>query len=63
VPCGEAGDAARVVIDEASFDFRGLSSAFIEDHLDAFNDVVKDLRGDGVVPRKPPMVEARPLHG
>lgn len=60
MPSGQAGDPIRIVIDEASFDFRGLSSALIEDHLDSFNDVVKDLRRDGFAPRKPPMMEDAP---
>lgn len=34
----------RIVIDESSFDFRGLSDTVIEDHLDSFAETLHDLR-------------------
>ncbi|SBW28661.1 hypothetical protein FDG2_5828 [Candidatus Protofrankia californiensis] len=36
----------RVVIDETSFDFRGLSDALIERHLDELNETLRTLRAD-----------------
>ncbi|MGH3251881.1 MAG: hypothetical protein ACRDOI_37505 [Trebonia sp.] len=53
MPSAGPDDVTRVVIDEASFDFRGLSCELIEEHLDIFNDTVQDLRRGGVIPRQP----------
>ena len=53
MPSVGVDDVTRVVIDEASFDFRGLSPERIEDYLDTFNDTLQSLRGDGVTPRQP----------
>jgi len=58
VPSAGTRDSIRVVIDEASFDFRGLSATLIKEHLDRFNDAVGEMRDDGITPRKPPMLEA-----
>lgn len=57
MPSAGTHDPVRVVIDEASFDFRGLSAALIEDHLDGFNEAVNDMRSDGINLRKSPMLE------
>jgi hypothetical protein len=57
VPSAGTHDPIRVVVDEASFDFRGLSATLIEGHLDGFNEAISDLRSDGITPWKPPMLE------
>ncbi|WP_131771042.1 hypothetical protein, partial [Candidatus Protofrankia californiensis] len=36
----------RLVVDEASFDFRGLSDAQIEHHLDELNETLRTLRAE-----------------
>lgn len=51
-------DEVRVVIDETSFDFRGLEASSIEDYLDDFSDTVWELREDSIATWKPPMLEA-----
>lgn len=40
----------RIVIDEASFDFRKLPDADVERWLDQFNDALATLHQDGQVP-------------
>lgn len=51
-------DAIRVVIDEASFDFRDLANEALEIHMDKFNDTVWALRNADMQAWKPPMFEA-----
>jgi len=48
----------RVVIDETSFDFRGLDAASIERRLDDFNDTIWVLHKDGIAAWSPPMLDA-----
>lgn len=57
---GAAGDGIRVVIDEASFDFRRLSPNVIEEYLHSFTQAVGKLRDDSVEPRKPPEMAYAP---
>ena len=58
MPNANVTSPARVVIDETSFDFRGLDTASIEMHLDDFNDTVWTLRADGIPAWRPPMLDA-----
>jgi hypothetical protein len=58
VSSASATDPIRVVIDETSFDFRGLQAVAIEDRLDDFNATVRNLRLDGIAAWKPPMLDA-----
>jgi hypothetical protein len=57
VPNAGTASDVRVVIDETSFDLRALEPGKIEYHLDDFNDTLWSLREDGIVARKPPMLE------
>jgi hypothetical protein len=51
VPGATSGDFwPRVVVDEASFDFRKLADADVERGLDQFNDTLDALRRDGQAP-------------
>ncbi|MGH4016464.1 MAG: hypothetical protein ACRDSL_21550 [Pseudonocardiaceae bacterium] len=51
MPGATSGDFwPRVVVDEASFDFRGLPDADVERGLDQFNDALDALRRDGQAP-------------
>lgn len=51
MPSAASGDFwPRVVIDEASFDFRTLSDTDVESALDQFNDALAALRKDGPAP-------------
>jgi hypothetical protein len=45
VPSAGPTDAIRIVLDEASFDFRGLSDSELERHLDDLNFTLHALRG------------------
>jgi len=58
VPSVNMADHVRVVIDETSFDFRGLEAGSIEDYLDDLSDTVWELREDSIATWKPPMLEA-----
>lgn len=52
----------RVVIDDASFDFRDLQSQEIEGHLDDFNDALSGLRKDEITAWKSPDLEVTSCH-
>ena len=60
MPNAEKTDAVRVVIDEASFDFRPLANDELELHMDRFNEAIWSLRDAGIPAWKPPMFEAVP---
>lgn len=51
---GEAS-VVRVVIDEASFEFRGLATGELNDFLDEVSDTLTVLRKDGIMAWKPPL--------
>lgn len=60
MPSAEADELPRVVIDETSFDLNGLHVEELEMHLFHFNEVVWDLREDGISAWKAPMFESTP---
>lgn len=62
MPSAEKAEAVRVVIDEASFDFRQLGNDELELQMDIFNETVSSLRNAGIRAWKPPMFEAVPCH-
>ncbi len=53
----DESNVVRVVIDETSFDFHGLGTAVIDEHLNDFNEAVWELREEGIATWKPPMIE------
>jgi hypothetical protein len=63
-PVSGGADGIRIVIDETSFDFHGLSSGQLDDFLGDFNDALYDLQHDEMRVWKPPMfAETRCLEG
>ncbi len=58
MPNDSKAEQVRVVIDEASFDFRDLVTHSIEAYLDEFSDAMWNLREAGLATWKPPMLEA-----
>jgi hypothetical protein len=58
MPSVKMDDTVRVVVDETSFNFRGLATSRIEEMLDRFNDTLASLRNSGITAWKPPMFDA-----